>query len=70
MASILRCISSKSSPTAVRAEYGQGAGGPALRGIAAARQVGLGDGLGLFGALGGLGIDQDDFQRRVPGTRG
>ncbi len=44
---------------------GQGAGGPALRGIAAACQVGLGDGLGLFGPLGGLGIDQDDFQRRV-----
>ena len=42
-----------------------GAGGPALGDIAAASQIGLGNGLGVLWAFLALGIDQDDFQRRI-----
>ena len=44
---------------------GQGAGGAALGRLAPAGQRGLGDGLGLVRAFAGLGVDQDDFERRV-----
>ncbi len=44
---------------------GQGAGGAALGRLAPAGERGLGDGLGLVRAFAGLGVDQDDLERRV-----